>query len=113
MAGCTLFTPSTSTPRGLALPDCSCPTANCGDRRLMPVRRGGAPDCRFNRKGIDILFSYFNSTDRPVFMSGVLARDPQGNLYGTAAFEGDQGTIYELAADGTRSVLHYFEGTDG
>ena len=66
-----------------------------------------------NRRGIDILFSYFNSTDRSVFMNGVLARDPQGNLYGTAAFEGEQGTIYELAADGTRSVLHYFEGADG
>lgn len=74
---------------------------------------GGGTVWSFNRKGIDILFSYFNSTDSPVFMSGVLARDSQGNLYGTAAFEGDQGTIYELAADGTRSVLHYFEGADG
>ena len=46
-------------------------------------------------------------------MSGVLARDPNGNIYGTTAFDGDQGTIYEVAADGTYSVVHYFEGNDG
>jgi uncharacterized repeat protein (TIGR03803 family) len=74
---------------------------------------GGGTVWSLNRKSFDVLFNYFNPTDRSIFMIGTVARDPQGNLFGTVEFEGDQGTIYQLAPDGTRTILHYFEGADG
>jgi uncharacterized repeat protein (TIGR03803 family) len=88
------------------------------DGKLWGPTTGGGPEgggtvWSLDPKGIDILFSFYNPRDSSVFMSGVMARDPQGNLYGTSAFDGDQGTIYEVAADGTQTVLHYFEGADG
>jgi uncharacterized repeat protein (TIGR03803 family) len=46
--------------------------------------------------------------------SGALARDKSGNLYGTADNGGAHGygTVFELAADGTFSILHSFTGGD-
>lgn len=48
-------------------------------------------------------------------------QDPAGNLYGTTVYGGDLncnapygcGVVYELAADGTETVLHNFSGPDG
>jgi uncharacterized repeat protein (TIGR03803 family) len=58
-----------------------------------------------------VLYSFFSLNDNLTpFASGVVARDPSGNIYGTTAFDADYGTVYEVAADGTYSILHYFEG---
>lgn len=44
-----------------------------------------------------------------------LDRDKQGNLYGTTAIggAGQRGVVFKLTPDGTFSVLHAFNGTDG
>jgi uncharacterized repeat protein (TIGR03803 family) len=44
-----------------------------------------------------------------------LILDKAGNLYGTTAYGGpsDYGSVFKIAADGTYSVLHFFDGTDG
>lgn len=41
--------------------------------------------------------------------------DGQGNLYGTADIGGanNMGVIFKLAPDGTYTILHNFDGTDG
>jgi uncharacterized repeat protein (TIGR03803 family) len=61
----------------------------------------------------------FRGTHAPVandaderIADGGFARDDAGNLYGTAASGGsyDRGTVYRLAPDGTKTVLHSFSG---
>src|ERR1700761_463902 len=49
-----------------------------------------------------------------------LVADKNGNLYGTTRNGGDAencpqgcGTVFKIAPDGTQSVLHTFEGSDG
>lgn len=63
-----------------------------------------------------VLYSFTGGADQcspraPLLMDG------SGNLYGTATAStpclGDLGTAFELAADGTFTVLHTFGGTDG
>jgi uncharacterized repeat protein (TIGR03803 family) len=47
--------------------------------------------------------------------AGRLLRDAQGNLYGTALFDGPngRGTVFRYGADGQFTVLHGFAGEDG
>lgn len=57
----------------------------------------------------------FDATDGEYPEHGVV-RDSAGNLYGVTAFGGssDEGTVYEIAKDGTFSTVHNFNGaSDG
>jgi uncharacterized repeat protein (TIGR03803 family) len=48
--------------------------------------------------------------------TGILLRDPAGNLYGTTLYGGtfDKGTVYELDPTGKETILHSFTGgSDG
>jgi uncharacterized repeat protein (TIGR03803 family) len=61
-----------------------------------------------------VLYSFGSGTDAADPHS-VLTLDSAGNLYGTST-QGGQfglGTVFELAADGTESVLHSFNTADG
>jgi len=50
-----------------------------------------------------------------VFPSGTMIMDKSGNLYGTAEADGagGNGTVFELAPNGTATVLWSFTGADG
>jgi uncharacterized repeat protein (TIGR03803 family) len=62
----------------------------------------------------------FNESDG-YFPGGPLIADASGNLYGVTAAGGDStncegvacGTVFELAADGTFTLLHSFQESDG
>src|SRR5215472_15143357 len=67
--------------------------------------------------GGTILYAFQGGMDgaEPV---GALVTDKDGNLYGTTSlgktrFGGDHGTIFEIAADGTKSTLSYFNRQSG
>jgi uncharacterized repeat protein (TIGR03803 family) len=57
----------------------------------------------------------FGPVDEGMEPVGGLARDRQGNLYGTtiAGGDGGAGTVFRLAPDGTLTVLHSFTGQSG
>lgn len=59
-----------------------------------------------------VLYSFRLGTDG-CGPASTLVRDPSGNLYGTTKSGGTQGlgTVFELAADGTETVLHSFAGS--
>ena len=70
-----------------------------------------------------VLYAFKGGSDGGYPFGGLIA-DSSGNLYGTTTYDGDKtncysigggcGTIFELAADGTYTVLHTFEGgSDG
>jgi uncharacterized repeat protein (TIGR03803 family) len=74
---------------------------------------------RLARDGVQtVLWSFAGGSDGS-YPSGNLVMDTAGNLYGTT-YEGGGtcgsygcGTIYMLAPDGTETILHAFDGTDG
>jgi uncharacterized repeat protein (TIGR03803 family) len=59
-----------------------------------------------------VLFSFNDASDGAYAPLGGLIRDGEGNIYGTTAYGGtyNQGTVYELAPDGTETVLYNFAG---
>jgi uncharacterized repeat protein (TIGR03803 family) len=66
-----------------------------------------------------VLHSFNSATDGAAPYGGVI-RDNKGNLYGTTSVGGSSGcsgagcgTVYELTAGGTFTVLHTFGGSDG
>jgi len=62
-----------------------------------------------------VLYSFQGSSDGWEPLGGLL-KDKVGNLYGTTGGggNGDQGTVFKLAPDGTESVLYAFKGgSDG
>lgn len=73
------------------------------------------------KKGAErLLYSFSGGTDG-AYPQGWLVPDEQGNLYGTTYFGGSYtncpygcGIVFEVAPDGTETVLHRFSGgTDG
>jgi uncharacterized repeat protein (TIGR03803 family) len=58
-----------------------------------------------------VLYNFTGQSDGGL-PAGGLARDKQGNLYGTTIFggSGDNGVVLKLAQDGSLSVLHTFAG---
>jgi len=82
---------------------------------------GPTPGCgvvfRVSAKGTEkILYTFQGGTDGE-FPQANPSLDSSGNLFGTAYLGGDPdcrcGTVYELTADGTFTVLHDFARTDG
>ncbi|HEX3666645.1 MAG TPA: choice-of-anchor tandem repeat GloVer-containing protein [Rhizomicrobium sp.] len=65
--------------------------------------------------GIKTALYEFKGGDDGAFPGGNLVMDPQGNLFGTASWYGanGNGVIYEMAQNGTFTVLHSFNGDDG
>jgi uncharacterized repeat protein (TIGR03803 family) len=61
-----------------------------------------------------VLYAFTGGSDGNDPYAGLI-RDSAGNLYGTTAFGGARhyGTVFELAPDGTETVLHSFTGSDG
>ncbi|HXW71440.1 MAG TPA: choice-of-anchor tandem repeat GloVer-containing protein [Methylocella sp.] len=66
-----------------------------------------------------VLYHFRGGSDGGVPSSGLLA-DRQGNLYGTTTYGGGSaacpfgcGTVFKLASDGSETVLHAFNGSDG
>ncbi|HEX4159569.1 MAG TPA: choice-of-anchor tandem repeat GloVer-containing protein [Rhizomicrobium sp.] len=70
--------------------------------------------------GTETLLHSFDGGDGGSDPNGGVTVDPSGNLYGTTTFGGSNGcrngcgVLYELAADGTYTVIHTFDvSTDG
>jgi len=61
------------------------------------------------------LYSFAGGTSDGASPFGGLARDSDGNLYGTTELGGlsGVGTVWKLDTTGTETVLHNFSGTDG
>ena len=92
---------------------------------------GGGTGCKRGNDGCGAVFKLASDGTEAVlhafaggcdgaFPSGGLAEDGRGNLYGTTQQGGEcnnnegLGTVFEIAADGTESVLHAFKGgSDG
>jgi uncharacterized repeat protein (TIGR03803 family) len=94
---------------------------------------GGAPPCPYNYgcgtvfkvdpSGKETVLYRFTGGKDGAIPTGGLARDRQGNLYGTTNFEGAEGcfmntygcgTIFKVAPSGDFTVLYTFQGgTDG
>jgi uncharacterized repeat protein (TIGR03803 family) len=77
---------------------------------LIPLRDANAT--RFH-----VVYTFQSTKDGYEPHAGVI-KDGAGNLYGTTFYGGDtqlgQGTVFRLAPDGTKTVLHAFTGgTDG
>jgi len=68
-----------------------------------------APDGTFT-----VLHAFANQLDGGFVFAG-LVRDKAGDLYGAAVTggAGDSGTVFEIAATGSFTVLHAFDGQDG
>ncbi|HEX4159975.1 MAG TPA: choice-of-anchor tandem repeat GloVer-containing protein [Rhizomicrobium sp.] len=70
---------------------------------------------RLARNGKEqVLYSFAGAMDG-ADPSGSLVQDKKGDLTGTTILGGssDDGSVYRLAADGTETVLHSFNGSDG
>ena len=78
------------------------------DGTVFKISAGGTASILYSFKG--------GTTDGKVPDSGVIM-DGAGNLYGTTSMGGanGDGTVYEISAAGTESILHSFDGypTDG
>ena len=63
--------------------------------------------------GKESLVHSFGASGDGTIPDGAVIFDASGNMYGTTNYGGanDDGTLWELAADGTYSVLHSFDGT--
>jgi uncharacterized repeat protein (TIGR03803 family) len=61
-----------------------------------------------------VLYTFTDGNDGGEPMAGVF-RDKAGNLYGTTFLGGQYGlgVVFKLAPDGTQTVLHAFDGSDG
>jgi uncharacterized repeat protein (TIGR03803 family) len=96
-------------------------TDNAGNFYGTAYSGGGSGNCEdgcgvifrySSAKGYKVLYTFGGKADGggPV---GRLVKDRAGNLYGTATLGGDCntcGVAFELAADGTYSVIHSFSG---
>ena len=62
--------------------------------------------------GTETVLHYFGGTGDGTYPLASLLRDKSGNLYGTTDVGGAYGlgTVFEIAADGTESVLYSFAG---
>jgi uncharacterized repeat protein (TIGR03803 family) len=84
---------------------------------------GGSNTCRFgcgvvyriSAVGTYTVFYAFKGAGDGYWPSGNLLLDSSGNLYGTTQRGGskDSGTVFKLAPDGTKTVLHSFRGSPG
>jgi len=67
--------------------------------------------------GVKVLYSFKGSSDGGEPFDSALYRDSQGNLYGTAMFDGGKisfGVVFKVTPAGVESVLHTFlGGSDG
>src|SRR3984957_2160442 len=63
--------------------------------------------------GKESLVHSFGASGDGTIPDGAVIFDASGNMYGTTNYGGanDGGTLWELAADGTYTVLHSFDGT--
>lgn len=63
------------------------------------------------RGGESVFYTFKGGTDGANPVAG-LTEDEGGNFYGSTAFGGatNEGVVFELAADGTETVLHAFQG---
>src|ERR1700721_2457084 len=81
----------------------------CGTALSLAAPLGAANASRFT-----VLHDLKGGTDGN-FPYGGLVKDVYGNLYGTTAGGGSQrnGTMFEIAPDGTKTVLYNFPGYSG
>jgi uncharacterized repeat protein (TIGR03803 family) len=81
----------------------------CGTALSLAAPLGAANASRFT-----VLHDFKGGTDGN-FPYGGLVKDVYGNLYGTTAGGGSQrnGTMFEIAPDGTKTVLYNFPGYSG
>lgn len=80
---------------------------------LVPL--GGAHASGAAKGGETIIHAFAGGSDGQAPYGNVIA-DKSGNLYGTTIVGGsaNSGTVYEIASDGTESVLYAFQGgSDG
>jgi uncharacterized repeat protein (TIGR03803 family) len=65
--------------------------------------------------GTESVIHSFGAAGDGTYPDGAVIFDANGNMYGTTEDGGasDNGTVWELAADGTYSVLHSFASTEG
>ena len=90
-------------------------TLGCGLALMIVVTAGAA-----QARPVNILYSFKGGNDGAESVSGVIS-DSQGNLYGTTPRGGGNGcgglgcgTVFNLAPDGTETVLYAFQGgSDG
>ena len=83
--------------------------------------QGGANDAgtvyKITPKGVETILHSFSFTGTEgYYPQSSVTFDKLGNLYGTTTYgNGNLGTVYEITATGTESVLHRFnkDGTDG
>jgi len=70
-----------------------------------------APSGLAHANGLSLLYAFTGASDGDVPYGGLIV-DSSGNLYGTTLFGGTSGngTIFKLAPDGTKTVLHAFQG---
>jgi uncharacterized repeat protein (TIGR03803 family) len=74
---------------------------------------------RLAQDGKETVLYAFRGGNDGAHPQAALISDSAGNFYGTTlegggcSFNGDCGTVFELSADGTESVLHAFQGSDG
>jgi uncharacterized repeat protein (TIGR03803 family) len=82
--------------------------------------QGGSPGCAYGCGGIfridasgtySVLYFFQGGSDGATPM-GDLLLDKSGNLFGTTRYGGmlDKGTVFELPANGTLTILHRFSG---
>jgi uncharacterized repeat protein (TIGR03803 family) len=71
-----------------------------------------ATKCWAQAPSYSVLYSFQCGPNDGEYPNGNLIADSGGNLYGTTMSGGafEQGTAYELSADGTETVLHSFAG---
>lgn len=74
---------------------------------------------KLSKLGVETILHNFTGVDGDAYPVGGLIRDSAGNLYGatgnvqSAPCSGGCGTVFELAPNGTETVLHAFSGTNG
>jgi uncharacterized repeat protein (TIGR03803 family) len=68
-------------------------------------------------RGIKVIYSFTGGSDGGEPFDSALYRDAEGNLFGTTMFDGGRislGVVFQVAPDGTETVLHTFlGGSDG
>ncbi len=95
------------------------PTLDSSGNLFAVTDYGGADSngtlVEFAPSGTETLVHSFGATGDGTQPDGAVIFDASGNMYGTTqnGGTGSNGTIWELAANGTYSVLHDFTGSDG